>query len=43
MAEPGYSRQLETYAESRSTRAVAESLKSQLLKEEQLSANFLNS
>jgi carboxylate-amine ligase len=33
--DPGYSRQLETYAKSRSTHAVVENLKSQLLKEEQ--------
>jgi len=31
----GYSRQLETYAESHSTRSVAEDLKNQLLNEEQ--------
>jgi hypothetical protein len=30
--DPGYSRQLEAYARSRSTRAVAESLTNQLLK-----------
>ena len=33
--EPGYSRQLKIYAESHSTRAVAEDLKNQLLIEEQ--------
>jgi carboxylate-amine ligase len=33
--EPGYSRQLETYAESCSMHAVAENLKSRLLREEQ--------
>ena len=34
MDEPGYSQQLETYAKSYSTHAVAESLRSQLLEDE---------
>jgi carboxylate-amine ligase len=35
MANPGYARQLKAYAESNSTRAVAENLKRQLMQEEQ--------